>query len=166
MRTGANGALSSDITDAKKGSGLSTGAKAGIGGGIAGLALIMAGGVLYFCVRQRRRKRQREAHSTLLAMSETSNSKKAGPASPQQSPPVSGQVTDYFDPTATAGPYTDTPQASSRRYAYRGVPVTPQNPGDITAPVEIDSKDHSNLNTPGAFEPLKEEVATNIIELP
>lgn len=172
VRTGPDGVLASGTLETNHHSGLSTGAKAGIGGGIAGLVLLLAGGVLYFCVSQRRRARRREEEETVPAMSQTSGSKfagskKAGSTGTRPSlPPIRGQSADYFGPTAKAGPYTDTSSASSPGYTYRGVPINPQSPGDIAVPVEIDSTEHSTVNTPGTVAHKKDGISANIVELP
>lgn len=150
QRTGADGSMGTDLSKTTKHSGLSTGAKAGIGGGIAGVALLVAGGVLYFCIRQRRNNRAQTETSSTPAMSQKGGSE-------AQKPPVARrQTADYFGPTATAGPYTEDVVSPSTSPGGRGgVPVSPQSPGDIAAPVEIDSRDHSNVTSPGAFEYLK-----------
>lgn len=44
---------------------------------------------------------------------------------------------DYFGLDATPGPFTHDNAADGPYNAPRAVPVTPQSPGDITAPVEI-----------------------------
>lgn len=48
---------------------------------------------------------------------------------------------DYFGPTAKAGPYTETTTSGtplgSPDSVSRGVPLSPQGPADIAAPVEI-----------------------------
>jgi len=66
---------------------------------------------------------------------------------------------DYFGPTAAHGPFTEPhDSAATSPGAYRGVPVSPQGPADITVPVEIDSRSsrgHSNVTTPQAFEYVK-----------
>lgn len=60
-----------------------------------------------------------------------------------------GLTADYFGPNAVAGPFTETttvdaPQGIAEspggRNANRAVPMSPQSPDDITAPVEIDSR--------------------------
>lgn len=73
------------------------------------------------------------------------------------------QPSDYFGPAATAGPFTEegnhTSQATSPGYRTaqgspgyeRGVAVIPQSPGDIVTPVEIDSREQSNVNSPSQF---------------
>lgn len=78
---------------------------------------------------------------------------------------------DYFGPTAAAGPFTEpNDSAATSPGANRGVPVSPQGPGDILLPVEIDSKSsrvHSNVTTPGAFEFTKPQSPTvEPVELP
>lgn len=173
VRTGPGGVLASGTAESAKHSGLSTGAKAGIGGGIAGLALLIAGGVLYFCVLQRRAASKREEEESVPAMSQTSGSKidgskKTGSVGTRPSlPPARRQTADYFGPTAMAGPYTDASPGTSPGYSYRGVPINPQSPGDIAVPVEIDSRQHSNVNTPGIFEASKKKkMTTEVTELP
>lgn len=48
---------------------------------------------------------------------------------------------DYFGPAAKAGPYTETTNSGtplgSPDSVNRGVPLSPQGPTDIAAPVEI-----------------------------
>lgn len=51
-----------------------------------------------------------------------------------------GLTQDYFGPAAVPGPFTETvTSASTSPGNARAVPTRPQGPGDITAPVEIDS---------------------------
>lgn len=171
VRTGPNGVLSTTLPITEKGGGLSTGAKAGIGGGIAGLALLVIGAVLYFCVLQRRKAKLREvdAMSSVAATSQVSGSK-AGHGRPV---PGRRQTADYFGPDAAVGPYTDqySPTSpTSPRTMLRGVPIDPQGPGDIAFAVEIDSKDGHSITSPtrSAFEPLKKEpiVTEYPVEMP
>lgn len=60
-----------------------------------------------------------------------------------------GLTADYFGPNAVAGPFTETDTVGGSqgvtdspggRNADRAVPMSPQSPDDITAPVEIDSR--------------------------
>ncbi|KAK7989369.1 hypothetical protein PG989_009684 [Apiospora arundinis] len=163
------------------GGGLSQGAKAGIGVGVAVVAAVIIGFVTWFCLRQRRRARssayrsqQHRNHQyqsvgqagggaaglgiggTTEVMSEVSAPSRTGPHR-------TGLVYEYFGPDAVAGPYTQQEDEFSpttrethggmwdwfaRRAAApappsapRAVPVQPQNPGDIAAPVELGSTD-------------------------
>lgn len=145
MRTGPDGILASGVTESSSSSGLSTGAKAGIGAGVALGACVVIGGLLWFCIVHRRRARAaRSQHeSSAPALSQVSGSKADG------SRPSAGRrlTSDYFGPSVRAGPFTD--DVVSPGSGHRGVPLSPDSPGDIAAPVEIDSRDHSNVTSPG-----------------
>jgi len=147
MRTGPDGILASGVSESSKPSGLSTGAKAGIGAGVAVIALIVIGALGWFCVVHRRREKARSQHeSSAPALSQVSGSKTDG------SRPSPGRrlASDYLGPAAKAGPFTESPTSpGSSPGANRGVPISPHSPGDIAAPVEIDSRDHSNVTSPG-----------------
>ena len=160
IRTGPNGTTTTGLPETNKSSGLSAGAKAGIGGGIGALALLIAGGVLYFCMLQRRKARHdAEAEESVPAMSQTSGTRTNISGGTKGRPvPLRRQTADYFGPDATAGPYTDTSPTSSPGYTFRGVPITPQSPGDIAVPVELDSSDHRATK--------KSESLRKIVELP
>jgi hypothetical protein len=57
-------------------------------------------------------------------------------------------MTDYFGPTAMPGPYTDNESHGSQ--PVRGVPLSPNSPGDIVGAVEIGhSREHSNVASLG-----------------
>lgn len=146
MRTGPDGIFASGATESSKHSGMSTGAKAGIGAGVAVLALIVIGALGWFCVVHRRREKARSQHeSSAPALSQVSGSK-------ADSRPSQGRRlnSDYFGPSAKTGPFTESPTSpGSSPGANRGVPISPHSPGDIAAPVEIDSRDHSNVTSPG-----------------
>lgn len=61
----------------------------------------------------------------------------SGPESRRQ-----GLTQDYFGPDAVAGPFTETTGVTSFDTSpgqTRAVPTRPDGPGDIAAPVEIDS---------------------------
>lgn len=149
QRTGADGSTGTGISKTTKKSGLSSGAKAGIGGGIAGIILVLVGGILYFCLRQRRNSRSSsESSSAAPEMSQ-----KSGSAATRPRPsPARRQTADYFGPNASAGPYTDDNESPGTSPGlFKGVPLTPHSPSDIATAVEIDSRDHSNVTTPGAF---------------
>ena len=68
-----------------------------------------------------------------------------------QNRPGRGLTQDYFGPAAAAGPFTDTHGGSEATSPgrNRGVATRPQNPDDIVAPVEIDSR-----VTPGHEDPV------------
>lgn len=146
VRTGMNGILETPVAQS---SGLSTGAKAGIGAGLAVGALLVLGLLLWFCVIHRRHARKSQEGSSQLAMSQASGS--AAPKPPGQ------QAGDYFGPAALAGPFTSDPTSPvTSPGSGRGVPLSPQSPGDIQVSVEIDSRGHLNTPTsPGNFEYLK-----------
>lgn len=160
VRTGTNGILETSVPQGS--SGLSTGAKAGIGAGLGVAALVVVGLLLWFCVLHRRQARLSQASGSDPgpAMSQASGS--AAPKAPNQ------QAADYFGPAAIAGPFTsDHTSAVTSPGTDRGVPVSPQSPGDIQVPVEIDSRGHSNATSPGNFEYLKSPgVTEHPVELP
>ena len=161
MRTGPDGIYASNAPQGSSGGGLSSGAKAGIGAGVAIGALIVIGGLLWFCMAQRRRAKQRETEGSdsVPAMSQD-GSKVTRPSQGRNN-------SDYFGPTAAAGPFTGDHLVSpmSPGTNTRGVPLTPQRPGDIAVPVEIDSRDHSNVTSPGV-EYKSPTVTTEPFELP
>lgn len=155
-RTGGNSTIHS---------GLSTGAKAGIGAGvgIGGCAVILA--LLWcFMVRRRHARLLAKAASTNGGASEASEAKLTGSMSPGVR-----QMNDYFGPNAAAvGPYTEDPMSSHSTSPglSRGVPLSPHDPTDIAAPVEIDSRGITSTSpvsplsnhhplSPGIMEQLK-----------
>lgn len=81
-------------------------------------------------------------------------------------------MSDYFGPAARSGPFTDNESPGS--VPARGVPLSPQAPGDIVGAVEIGhSRENSNVTPPGeVIEPapdyLKEvpESTEHRVELP
>jgi hypothetical protein len=147
MRTGPDGILASGVSETSKHSGLSTGAKAGIGAGVALGACVVLGALLWFCIVHRRRERVKSQHeSSAPALSQVSGSK----ADTNRRGPGGRLGSDYSGPSAKPGPFAESPTSpGSSPGANRGVPLSPQNPGDITAPVEIDSRNHSNGTSPG-----------------
>ncbi|KAN0113081.1 hypothetical protein V8E51_006032 [Hyaloscypha variabilis] len=160
VRTGTNGILE---TSAPQSSGLSTGAKAGIGAGLGVAACMGIGILLWFIVLHRREARlSQKADSNPgpdPAMSQVS-----GSAAPKA---ASQQAGDYFGPSAVAGPYTTDPTSPvTSPGSGRGVPLSPQGPGDIQVPVEIDSRGHSTATSPGNLEYLKAPEQTQAYELP
>jgi len=161
-RTGANGILATAVP--KPSPGLSTGAKAGIGAGVAVGACVAVGIFLWFCLAHRKRSRSDQSVVTASGP-EMSQGSEAGMKRPSQG----RQASDYFGPVAEPGPFTDSPTSPTPRSpgGSRGVPANPQSPGDITTPVEIDSRDHSNVTSPGLFEYSKSARATSHpVELP
>ncbi len=159
VRTGMNGILESA---APQSSGLSTGAKVGIGAGLAVGACLVVGLLLWFCVVHRRHARQSQEGSSVQDMSQVSGAPR----------PQGQQAADYFGPAAVAGPFTSDPASPvTSPGSGGGVPITPRSPGDIQVPVEIDSRSHSNTQSnatsPGNFEYLKSPGATEYpVELP
>lgn len=142
LRTGADGMPVSGITQSSPDSGLSTGAKAGIGVGITLFACLVVAGLLWFCMRRRKAARQAQASSR-------QSDSLSGPA---QSMSQSGAVkahgkTDNSGPVARSGPYTDYWSPGSQ--PNRGVPLSPESPGDIVGAVEIGhSRENSNVTSP------------------
>jgi hypothetical protein len=161
MRTGPDGIYASNVSQGSSGGGLSSGAKAGIGAGVAVGALVVIGGLLWFCMAQRRRAKQRETEGSDSVPAMSQDGSKV--TRPSQGRNNSG----YFRPTAAAGPFSGDHLVSptSPGNNSRGVPLTPQSPGDIAVPVEIDSKDHSNVPSPGV-EYKSPTVTTEPFELP
>jgi len=164
IRTGTNGILETSVPQSS--SGLSTGAKAGIGAGLAVVACLVAGLLLWFCVLHRRQAAMQSTESgsnPRPAMSQAS-----GSAAPMARRATGQQAADYFGPAAIAGPYTsDHTSAVTSPATDRGVPVSPQSPGDIQVPVEIDSRGHSTATSPGNFEYWKSPKVTEPpVELP
>jgi hypothetical protein len=149
--------------------GLSTGAKAGIGVGVAVGALAIIGALMWFFLVHRPRARQSSKATSVppAAMSQASKSERNG-APPRPSPGrQASQPSDYFGPAAESGPFTEDHNSPAMSPgSNRGVPATPQSPGDIAVPVEIDSRSHSNVTTPGAFEYQKKAGPAPPVELP
>jgi hypothetical protein len=154
-----------DLVDADDvdggGDGLSEGAKAGIGVGVVVGASIIIGGLTWLCLRKRRDRRQALAqpggpgfnaggsdayhnqyHPDDAGMTDVSGSR------PQ---PGRGLTQEYFGPDPVAGPFTESDVLSvgTSPHLSRAVPSAPQQPGDITAPVEIDSTSEA----PGRMSP-------------
>lgn len=156
--TGPTGSSSASSSSS---SGLSIGAKAGVGAGVAVGALVVVSGFLWFCLAHRRRAKRAAA---VPAMSQGSDSGAKRPSGGRSG-------SDYFGPAAAVGPFTEHHDSTATSPGARsGVPVSPQSPGDIAIPVEIDSnqsRGHSNVTTPGAFEFKKGSGTTEEpVELP
>lgn len=149
IRTGPDGTLVSGISQTAPATGLSTGAKAGIGIGIALVVCLAIAGVLWFCIRHRRATQEAQTSSrqseTVVGgpnhtMSQVRRNPRGGPG-----------TTDYFGPAAAVGPYTD--HESPGTTPYRGVPLSPDNPDHIVPAVEIGhSAENSNVASPEAIE--------------
>lgn len=154
-----------DVDDGGGGGGLSAGAQAGIGIGATVGAGILIGLLAWLCISRRRKQRSAQSqrtgdHSlpTIGAGAGVGAGATAGAgynddnmteytetSRPWQTNARGGGPTqDYFGPSAVAGPFTDNPLSpvdhqSPPLGAGRAVPSQPQKPGDIAAPVEIDS---------------------------
>ncbi|KAJ4006940.1 hypothetical protein NW766_010348 [Fusarium irregulare] len=129
---------------------LSDGAKAGIGVGVVVGASIIIGGLTWMCLRKRKRQR-----STIGPSASGDGDGNAPPRDGMTdisgSHARSGLTQDYFGPDPATGPYTE--PASSRVTSPgrdAAVPMHAQSPGDIAAPVEIDSttRDGSDMLSP------------------
>ncbi|RGP81685.1 hypothetical protein FLONG3_172 [Fusarium longipes] len=128
---------------------LSDGAKAGIGVGVVVGAGLIIGGLTWMCLRKR--KRQRSVTGPSASGDGDVSGPRDGMTDISGSHARSGLTRDYFGPDPAAGPYTE--QASSRVTSPgrdAAVPMHAQSPGDIAAPVEIDSatRDGSVLLSP------------------
>lgn len=139
-----------EFIDDEGGSGgdLSDGAKAGIAvGAVVGAAAII-GIIVWMFLRKRREKRRaasapsggsdsQQRHEDAAGMTENSYSSR-----PQQT--GRGLTQEYFGPAAVVGPYTETAGHGSNATSpgpHRAMPSgRPDNPGDIIAPVELDSE--------------------------
>ncbi len=141
-RTGGDGTTATSVADTGSSGGLSSGVKAGIGAGVAVVALLAIGGLLMFCMAKRRNGAKSRQDS------------RSAPDMYQTSPSAGGRKryqSDYFG-AAAVGPYTEDPYSPMSPHSpgrNMGVPVRPHGPGDITVPVEIDSRTTSNLPSPG-----------------
>lgn len=132
-------------------SGLSSGAKAGIGVGIP-LAVLSTLILLFFLIRRRRLRRQHlknKAHSPPIRSTTAVNHSSAStPGTHPQGP----SSTDYIGALPQPGPFTSTAQAMGMHDASnRGaVPLSPQSPGDITTPVEMAESQATSPASPPA----------------
>lgn len=147
-------------------SGLSDGAKAGIGVAAAVGTSLIVGAATWLCI-SKRRQRQRNS----------SQQSGSGPpihdgmtdiTSVSRNRPRRGLTQDYFGPDALPGPFTET--AGSETAASPGarlaVPTNPNGPGDITVPVEIDStvKDETSLLSPMSSPSIQQTPASQTID--
>ena len=128
----APGPSISTVPDGNGGASLSDGAKAGIGAGVViGVSAVTAG-LTWLWLSKRRRARA-------AAMSQASGDDDLMEEVGSPDPRATGLARDYSGPDPVAGPFTEhgpheTPTPG------RGVPAQPHAPGDIAAPVEIDSR--------------------------
>ncbi|KAL2264703.1 hypothetical protein VTJ83DRAFT_7213 [Remersonia thermophila] len=148
------------------GSGLGGGAIAGVAVGAAAGAGVMAGVLWWACWRRRRRRRSgtgggeraEKAHggkSTRL----TGTTNGRGDADDAAASDVAsrngrlgGPTQGYRGPAPAVGPYTETMAPDlpiDSMSPIGGVPVMPHGPGDIAAPVEIDSRVRGQGQDPG-----------------
>ncbi|KAL8392245.1 hypothetical protein RB595_002442 [Gaeumannomyces hyphopodioides] len=160
-----DGAISVD----QGGGGMSTGAKAGIAVGVVLGSAVIIGVATWLCIRKRRRGtasyRSQELSQTHGGSGVGSG---YGPRSRASIPMIVGggsaiggvgserggalsgtasevryPTADYFGPDAVVGPYTDLDSPTTLRETTpsfgRGVPLDPDEPRDIVAPVELDS---------------------------
>lgn len=141
-----NPAESASIIPDPDSGGLSNGAKAGIGvGAVIGTSIIV-GAITWLCISKRRQRQRTLSHEYNLDGSGTGGQDAApadgmtevsGPEGRRQ-----GLTQDYFGPDAVAGPFTEHGGVTSFETSpgqTRAVPTRPEGPGDIAAPVEIDS---------------------------
>ncbi|RAL61383.1 hypothetical protein DID88_009517 [Monilinia fructigena] len=158
IRTGNNGVMATGSSNSSSASpGLSMGAKAGIGVGVSVVALAGLGTCIFLFTIHRRRALSSKSSSRPdadipAAMSQISGSHAAPSKSGSKgSRPAQGNRhgSDYFGATAPSGPFTgDTSAATSPGFgSERGVPVTPQSPSDIAAPVEIGGRERKKSGT-------------------
>lgn len=127
----------------RSGGGLSSGAKAGIGAGVAIGALLVIGAAVWWWISRRRQAggsaprgsgRGSGPWGSARGGTETVVSMQQG--STPGGPDMAGRGTeDYFGPTAGIGPFTGAEGAGMTRSG--AVPVSPDQPGDIQPAVEI-----------------------------
>lgn len=142
--------------DSSSGGGLSDGAKAGIGVGAVVGAAIIIGGLAWLCIHKRRERRRTATQPSGGSNQQHEEAAVATEVSHSSRPPQAGHglTRDYFGPNPAAGPYTETSGhhsiAASSPGPYRAVPSRPEQPGDIAAPVEIDSarSEYSPMSSP------------------
>ena len=154
---------------------LSDGAKAGMSVGIVVAAAAVIGGVTWLCLRKRKKRKDGTAAQTRSRGAGGASGVGGGGGGsgsesrgPQRDDAVMTEVSvstrpgqvgrgltrDYFGPDPVAGPFTewDEHSAATPPGPGRAVPSRPQDPGDIAAPVEIDSK--SALSAEGRMSPV------------
>ncbi|KAK0387179.1 hypothetical protein NLU13_5492 [Sarocladium strictum] len=167
------------------GGGLSVGAQAGIGIGTTVGSGLLIGLLVWFFISRRRKHRSAQSEQTRthslptigagaragaaagVAYQDDSMTEYTESSRPWQTHGRGGGPTrDYFGPAAVPGPFTDGPSSPVDHHsppfgAGRAVPSQPQEPGDIAAPVEIDStgrtpgSDDGGWLSPSSFSDLQ-----------
>ncbi|KAI9842554.1 MAG: hypothetical protein M1837_007067 [Sclerophora amabilis] len=132
--------------------GLSRGAKAGVGVGVAIGALAIIGSIVWFIIGRRRKARVVQQYQQQQQSGTGVKSPTAPPQSQTSSPGAASGGMDYFTQSGRSEPstYREAARASGMTAlspSRTAVPLTPQSPGDIVTPVEIAE---SNVQTPGA----------------
>ncbi|KAF7552202.1 hypothetical protein G7046_g7484 [Stylonectria norvegica] len=157
------------VVDKPASSGLSSGAKAGIGVGVVVVTSLIIGVLTWLCI-SKRRQRQRTLSQ------ESGGGHVADPpmrdamtdiTSVSRNQPRRGLTQDYFGPDAVPGPFTEpTGSNPTSPGSGRAVPGQPHGPGDITAPVEIDStaKDDNGLLSPMSSPSFQQTPVSETIE--
>ena len=145
---------------ASSGDSLSTGAKAGIAVGVIIGAGILIGAVTWFILAQRKKRRRALANQSASGGAPAASTDEAAMtevgAGPRPRQGV-GLTQDYFGPDAVPGPYSERAGQELDKASPmpgRAVPSSPHAPGDIAAPVEIDSvhkPDGSERMSPTSF---------------
>ncbi|ELR04162.1 hypothetical protein VC83_03034 [Pseudogymnoascus destructans] len=115
------------IEQPRGGGGLSSGAKAGIGAGVA-IGLLVIGAAVWWWMSRRRQAGGSARGGTEMVVSMQQ-------ASTPGAPGVARGAEDYFGPAAGVGPFTGAEGAGAARSG--AVPVSPDQPGDIQPAVEI-----------------------------
>lgn len=138
-------------------------------GVVLGAGLII-GVLTWLCISQRRQRRR-----ALTRQSEGDNAPSQDAAMTEvTSTRRRGLTQDYFGPDAVPGPFTETAtSAATSPSPGRAVPHRPHMPGDIAAPVEIDSRlkgDEDGPSSPGfnfsTYETSAEQTVDGRFELP
>ncbi|KAK0614259.1 hypothetical protein B0T14DRAFT_305627 [Immersiella caudata] len=125
---------------------LTVGAKAGISVGVVVGCGLLIGLATWWCLR--RRKERSELSSQQPRPTGVIGHVLGGGRDPTDTAsemvshgvPNHGIAQDYFGPDPVVGPYTEYHNESGISTPRVGVPLQPHGPGDIAAPVEIDSR--------------------------
>ncbi|KAI1389889.1 uncharacterized protein F4822DRAFT_217523 [Hypoxylon trugodes] len=142
------------------GSGLSDGARVGIGVGIAVGAAIIIGGVTWFWIHRRRVAKSREGgphEQRPFVPQGGANTDITSPSNGMSTRPrihETGLAHTYYGPDAVPGPFTDrtdsttiqgTEPRSSPGFSERAMNAHqyPENPGDVRPPVEMGTEERS-----------------------